>query len=105
MGTSSGPAHDQQYRALFERFCGSEEPASLTGAAVALCREFMAAGVSPMDIKGIHDRVVEGATDPDDSRVVVAHRMLLEILFAYGAEFSALSERLLADADAAEQAR
>lgn len=103
MGNGSGPARDQRYAALFERFCGSEEPASLSEAVVALCREFISAGVSPMDIKGIHDGVVEGVTDPDDPRVVAAHKMLLEMLFAYGAEFSALSERLLAAAD--EQAR
>ena len=104
MGNGSGVARKKQYAALFERFCSSEEPARLTEAVLALCREFITAGLSAMDIKGIHDRVVDDLTDPSDPRVVAAHRMLLEMLFAYGAEFSALSERLLAEADAAELA-
>lgn len=103
MVNGSGPALDARYAALFQRFCGGEEPTSLTEAVTELCREFIAAAVSPMDIKAIHDAAVEDATDPDDPRVVVAHRMLLEMLFAYGAEFSALSDRLLADADAAAE--
>lgn len=104
MGSSTRPEYDRRYAALFDRFCSSEEPASLTEAVVAFCRELITAGVSAMDIKGIHDAVVDDVTDPDDPRAVAAHRLLLEMLFAYGSEFSALSERLLADADAAEQA-
>lgn len=111
MENGSTPALIQQYAALYERFCTSEDLASLPETMTTLCREFMAAGVSPMDIKSIHEGVVvdagapADATETDDPRVVVANRMLLEMLFAYGAEFSALSERLMADADAAEEAR
>jgi signal transduction histidine kinase len=59
-----------------------------------------------MEIKAIHDAAVSELINDDDSdSLVAAHRLLLEVLFAYGAAYSAITERLLADADAAELAR
>jgi hypothetical protein len=99
------PPHERRYAGLFERFCGGSEcPASLSEAVVALCRELITSGLSAMDLKGVHDGLVDAPADPDEPRVIAATGCSLEMLFACGAEFSALSERLLAEADAAEGA-
>ncbi len=97
--------YDETYASLLNRFWSSEDPSPLTEAASALGHQFLAAGIEPMDIKAIHDAAVAEHGDADDAQAVVsAHRMLLEVLLAYGVAYSALSERLLAEADAAEQA-
>jgi signal transduction histidine kinase len=74
--------------------------------AATLAQWFIAEGIGPMDIKGIHEAAVASLIADDDAEALVgAHRFLLEVLFAYGAAYSALSERLLAEADAADLAR
>ncbi|HUF52856.1 MAG TPA: ATP-binding protein [Dehalococcoidia bacterium] len=98
--------YHQTYASLLNRFCSLEDPSPLTAAASALGHEFLAAGIGPMDIKAVHDAAVAENIDLDDARALVsAHRLLLEVLLAYGVAYSAHSERLLAEADAAEQAR
>lgn len=100
------PEYDQTYASLLNRFSSSEDPSPLTEAASALGHEFLAAGIGPMDIKTLHDAAVAENVDVDDAKALVsAHRLLLEVLLAYGVAYSAHSERLLAEADAAEQAR
>ena len=106
--TPAEPTHafDEAYIGLLKRFCTSEDAEGLTEAATAISAEFIAAGVSPMNIKAIHDSAIAQVVDPEDSRsLVLAHRLLLEVLFAYGASYSAITEKLLADADSAELAR
>ena len=101
------PRHefDKTYASLLNRFCSSEDPSPLTEAASALGQQFLAAGIGPMDIKAIHDTAVTENGDVDDAQALVsAHRLLLEVLLAYGVAYSAHSERLLAEADAAEEA-
>lgn len=58
-----------------------------------------------MEIKEIHDNACRVIDVEDSASLVAAHRMLLEVLFAYGAAYSSMTERLLADADAAERDR
>lgn len=102
---SSHETRAPAYANLLGRFCRSVDTGLPTGEAASLGEEFVAAGISPMDIKAIHDEAVVELVDPNDAQAVVAaHRLFLEVLFAYGAAYSALSERLLADADGAERA-
>jgi signal transduction histidine kinase len=57
-----------------------------------------------MDIKEIHDTAIAEVFDPEEGpALVAAHRFLLEVLFAYGAAYSARSDMLLTAA--AEKAR
>ncbi len=93
------------YTELLRRYCVSGD-AALFSEVSSLAREFIAAGVAAMDIKTIHERATSVVVHPEDAdATVAAHRLLLEFLFAYGAAYSVRSERLLADADTAEQAR
>lgn len=93
------------YVELLKRYALSAE-ASVLLETTALGEGFVATGVTPMLIKEIHEAAVAELLDADDSiALVAAHRLLLEVLFAYGASYSALSERLLAAADAAELTR
>lgn len=96
---------DQAYTDLLRRFCASGD-VGLFAEVGELARTFIAAGVAPMEIKTIHEGATADVVDPDDAEgLVAAHRLLLELLFAYGAAYSVLSEQLLADADEAEQVR
>lgn len=97
--------HSETYSSLLRRYCSGEEPDLLTEGA-ALGEELIAEGIDPMQIKAIHDAAVADVIDPEsEEAVVAAHRLLLEVLVSYGTAYSARAERLLADADAAEQAR
>jgi two-component system, OmpR family, sensor kinase len=98
--------YDQTYARLLDRFWSSEDRSVLTDAATSLGHQFLAAEIGPMDIKAIHDAAVAEHVDVDDGQALVAaHRLLVEVLLAYGVAYSAKSESLLAAADAAEQAR
>ena len=95
----------ETYASLLRRYCSGEEPELLTEGA-ALGEELISAGIAPMEIKAIHDAAVAEVVDPESTKeVVAAHRLLLEVLLSYGAAYSARTELLLAEADAAEQAR
>ena len=98
-------AFDETYTDLLRRYSSSGDT-TLFGEVADLAGRFIAAGVAPMDIKSIHESATADVVDAEDTEALVAaHRLLLELLFAYGAAYSVLSERLLADADAAEQGR
>ncbi|MEO8458874.1 MAG: phosphatase RsbU N-terminal domain-containing protein, partial [Chloroflexota bacterium] len=95
----------QRYASLLKRYTSSDDPAPILKAAAALSQDFLADGIAPLEIQSIHDAAIAEGVNPEDApALVAAHRLLLEVLFAYGAAYSLLSEKLLADADAAEQA-
>lgn len=95
----------QRYASLLKRYTSSEDPVPVLEAAAALSQDFLADGIAPLEIQRIHDAAIAEGVDPDDApALVAAHRLLLEVLFAYGAAYSSLTDRLLADADSAEQA-
>ena len=94
----------ESYASLLRRYTSGEELDLLTEG-TALGDELIAAGIAPMEIKAIHDAAVADVIDPaSDDAVVAAHRLLLDVLVSYGTAYSAQAERLLAEADAAEQA-
>ncbi len=92
----------QTYISLLQSFCDSHDTSLLTEAA-ALGNSFIEAGMTPMDIKALHDEATESfiGEEDDTGPLISAHRFLLEVLVAYGLAFSSISEKLLADADAA----
>ncbi|MEO8458655.1 MAG: HAMP domain-containing sensor histidine kinase [Chloroflexota bacterium] len=97
--------HAERYASLLKRFTSSEDPAAVLEAAAALSQDFLADGIAPLEIQRIHDAAIAEGVDPADApALVAAHRLLLEVLFAYAAAYSSLSEKLLADADAEQQA-
>lgn len=105
MNDKRNGVYGQRYASLLKRYTSSEDPAPVLEAAAALSQDFLAEGIGPMEIQRIHDEAIAEGVDPADApALVAAHRLLLEVLFAYGAAYSELSEKLLADADAAEQA-
>lgn len=94
----------ETYSSLLRRYCSSEELDLLTEGS-ALGEELIAAGIAPMEIKAIHDAAVAEVIDPtSEQEVVAAQRLLLEVLVSYGTAYCARAERLLAEADASEQA-
>ena len=100
MANEANHASDGTYASLLERFCLTKDAGLLAEAAI-LSEGFIGANVGPMDIKAIHDAAVSKLIDPNDfDALVAAHRVLLEVLVAYGMAFSVISERLLAEADA-----
>lgn len=105
MSDEQNRVYAERYASLLKRYTSSEDPAPVLEAAAALSRDFLADGIAPLEIQRIHDAAIAEGVDPADApALVAAHRLLLEVLFAYGAAYSSLSEKLLADADAAEQA-
>ncbi|MEP7215561.1 MAG: phosphatase RsbU N-terminal domain-containing protein, partial [Anaerolineaceae bacterium] len=101
MPSDANQTSDGSYTSLLERFCLTKDIGLLAEAAI-LSEGFIGANVGPMDIKAIHDAAVSKLIDSNDfDALVAAHRVLLEVLVAYGVAFSAISERLLAEADAA----
>lgn len=96
------PTATETYVSLLGQYCKSRDT-SLLGEAAVLGETFIEIGMTPMDIKAVHDRAIgEFAVDGDQAGPLIsAHRFLLEVLVAYGLAYSAISERLLADADAA----
>lgn len=91
------------YTSILNRYCVDEDTALLAQAA-ALGELFIAAQVDPMEIKALHDDAISTIPDEDTRAQVAAHRLLLEVLLAYGAAYSALSVQMLAEADAAATA-
>src|SRR5437868_5310086 len=95
---------NETYSRLLRRYCSGEAPDLLTEGA-ALGEELIAEGITPMEIKTIHDAAVADVIDPESEQALIAaHRLLLEVLVSYGTAYSARAERLLAEADAADQA-
>lgn len=92
--------HEESYRSLLSRYCVAGDP-DLLPEAVLFAEECIANNVLPMDVREIHDRAVTGLLDSEDTDAfVAAHRLLLEVLFAYGVAFAERADRLLAEAAA-----
>jgi signal transduction histidine kinase len=97
--------YDERYASLLKRYTSSEDPAAVLEAAASLSQEFLEDGIAPLEIQRIHEAAIAEVVDPADApALVAAHRLLLELLFAYAAAYSSKSEKLLAEADAARQA-
>lgn len=104
MTTATDPPFAAAYASVLTGYLEGEQE-GLANAAVRLAESCLAQDLGPMDIKAFHDVAIGELVNPEDALVLVnAHKVLLEVLFAYGAAYSAVSERLLAEADEAARA-
>ncbi|MEX2081731.1 MAG: ATP-binding protein [Dehalococcoidia bacterium] len=100
--TSESETHPlKTYSALLKELLDSGE-AGPDSVAIALSGQFIAAGTPPHEIVAVSVAAIAELTEPDNApALVIAQRLLLDVMIAYGVAYSALAERLLAEASTA----
>jgi two-component system, OmpR family, sensor kinase len=90
------------YAMALKEVCHRGAESDLPREAALLTKQLISAGDRPQGIRAMHAVAVEEVLGPNDARgLAVAQAFLLEVLVAYGVSYGALTERLLAEADAA----
>jgi two-component system, OmpR family, sensor kinase len=86
------------YMRILKEYCSSGSEDALYRASL-LSNEFIAAGIPPDEIVGLHTTAVQEVVKPYDPRGLVAsQQMLLEVMIAYGVRYSEYAEFRLAEA-------
>lgn len=86
------------YMRILKEFCATGSEDALYRASL-LSHEFIAAGIPPDEIVGLHTTAVQEVVKPFDPRGLVAsQQMLLEVMIAYGVRYSEYAEFRLAEA-------
>lgn len=94
-------AFRRRYARLLADFCRSASEEVLERARV-LSREFVAAAIASDEIVALHARAMQDAVVPGvGPELVASQRFLLEVMITYGVTYSAIAERLLAEANTA----
>ena len=87
-----------RYREILAAFCNSRSEEELETVR-ALTRELVAASVASDEIVALHEAAVkDSAVLQGPANAMTVQRFLLEVMIAYGVAYSAIAERLLADA-------
>ncbi len=98
MSNSASPIQDIYINSLKD-VCRVE--AEVAGSAAKLSKLLISSGAAPREIVAMHTVAVDAVVGPNEGReLVVAQQFLLEVLIAYGVEYSLLAEVRLGEADA-----
>lgn len=88
----------EAYMRILQEFCKTGSEDALYRASL-LSHEFIAAGLPPDEIVGIHTTAVQEVVQPYDPKGLVAsQQLLLEVMIAYGVRYSEYAEFRLAEA-------
>lgn len=92
----------QTYADVLQRVCGRRASSNLHPEALALSNRLISEGMSTQDVVMAHVAAVRQVLSPNAAlALAVAQEFLVEVLVEYGQAHSALTDRLIAEADRA----